>query len=81
MKTPITQEEWRNLKPGDGIKDKLERKWEIIRRDPMGNPDRLFARCPGHDVERLDWNGGQILDEEWAIIIELNDPSVTIVAQ
>ncbi|MBI2989566.1 MAG: hypothetical protein HYY51_00035 [Candidatus Magasanikbacteria bacterium] len=79
MQTPITQDQWRNLKAGDGFRDQHGRVWNVTRRDPGGNPDRLFAQCPGHREDRLDWNSNQILDEEWAIIMELNDPSVALV--
>jgi hypothetical protein len=78
MATPITQEQWQALEPGDRLKDKHDRLWEVIQRDP-GNNNRLLAKCPGHITDRLDWHDGQILDEEWAIIVELNHPSVTIV--
>lgn len=79
MKTPITQEQWRALKPGDGIRDVHGCIWRVTQRDPAHDPDRLFARCPGHDLDRLDWVDGQILKEEWAVIIELNQPGVMIV--
>jgi len=51
----------------------------VLRRDPHGDPNRLFAQCPGHDVDRLDWHDGQILDEEWGIIIELNHSLAKVV--
>ena len=78
-KTPIAQEQWRALRTGDGIKDRDGQIWKVVRRDQLGDPDRLFAQCPGYEVERLDWNGGQILGEEATIILNLNHPSVAIV--
>ncbi len=75
--TPISLADWQGLKPGDGIRDSMGRIWRVTRKSK--SPDRLYARCPGHDEDRLDWFEGQILEEEWAIVLELNDPSVTIV--
>lgn len=78
MKTPITLKAWRELKSGDGIKDKHGRLWIVRSRDRLGNSNRLFAKCPGYSEDRLDWVDGQILDEEQAIVIELNHSSVVI---
>jgi len=78
MQTPITRNEWRRLTPGDGIKDKHGRVWIVNARGARGNPDRLFAKCPGYPEDRLNWVDGQILDEEWAIVIELNNPAVVV---
>ncbi|MDP1813334.1 MAG: hypothetical protein Q8K92_02690 [Leadbetterella sp.] len=78
-RTPITQEEWRGLQKGKGIKDAHGRVWEVIGKD-SGNPDLLTARCPGHPADDLIWHESQILEkDEWAVIIELNHSSVTIV--
>ena len=78
-KTPITQTEWRDLALGNGIRDAHGRVWEVTRRDPGGNPDRLYARCTGCDEDRLDWCDGQILDDEASIVVELNQAGVSIV--
>lgn len=77
--TPITQDAWRGLEKGNGIKDAHGRIWEVVRRSTT-NQDLLYARCPGHDVDDLIWHNSQILEEgEWAVILELNHPSVSIV--
>lgn len=78
-KTPITQAEWRELVPDNSVRDAEGRVWKVTRRDPGGNPDRLYARCPGCCEDRLDWIDGQILDEEHGIELSLNQPNVAIV--
>lgn len=80
MQTPIKQGAWRNIKPGNGIKDSTGRIWKVTQRDPAGDPDVLFAVCPGHHEDRLLWCDNQLLDEEYAIVMELNSPSVAVVA-
>ncbi|MFA5107319.1 MAG: hypothetical protein WC497_03255 [Patescibacteria group bacterium] len=79
FRTPITQTAWRDLALGNGIRDAHGRVWEVTRRDPGGNPDRLYARCTGCDEDRLDWCDGQILDDEASIVLELNQAGVSIV--
>ena len=80
IKTPITQQEWRNLHPGSGIKDANGRIWTVTAGDYTGgNPDVLFAYCPGHGEEELQWQDEQIINDTQEVVIELNHHSVEIV--
>ena len=79
MKTPITQNNWQRLKKGDTIKDRKEAIWTVTKRDPDGNPNRLFACCKGCPEDRLDWHNNQIIDKEGTVVSELNHPSVVLV--
>jgi hypothetical protein len=76
--TPISESDWQGIKIGEGIQDSSGRIWRVTRLSKRLN--HLYADCPGHGEERLEWKNGQILDaEEWSIVMELNHPSVTIV--
>ena len=80
-KTPITQQEWRNLHPGNGIKDANGHLWTVTAGDFIGgNPDVLFAYRSGHGEEELKWEEGQIIFDDRIIAEEFNHPSVEIVA-
>ena len=81
METPITWEAWKNLKPGDGIKDAYGHRWTVTWKDPTRNLDRLYATRPGEQGEnRLEWHKHQIVDENREIVRALNNLSVYILS-
>jgi hypothetical protein len=82
MQTPITWEQWVSLKRGDMLKDADGGIWRVTSRDPHDPKVISIAYEDRGDEEGLvfDQRDNQILlGEEWAIIIQLNHPSVTII--
>ncbi|HOX60637.1 MAG TPA: hypothetical protein PLV72_01360 [Candidatus Magasanikbacteria bacterium] len=82
MQTPITWEQWVSLKRGDILKDANGGIWKVLSRDPH-NPRVISTVYEDRDDDEglvFDQMTNQILlEEEWAIIVELNHPSVTII--
>lgn len=83
--TPITREQWENAQPQkQGLRDSRGRVWKIVQN--IGKVEighRLLVRCPGHESEYMTmsgvFQGRHIIDEEIAIMLELNEEGAAII--
>ncbi len=77
FRTPITEKEWQELTAGDKIVDTYGRAWLV--HGWNNNKTWLDASCPEYGSTKLRWEEHQILDEEYGIVIELNQSPIKII--
>ena len=85
-KTRITLTEFQTAPKGSGIKDSHGRIWEF-KDEPQEVQDKDIWRtmqCPGYEEELIQHcrhypGGPHLIDEEHAILLELNHSSVKLV--
>jgi len=80
----ITKKSFAALKTGDKLVDKFGRRWEVMNNATVsGDTPKCMARYPGHDAEELRYldfgskNKG-VMDEEFALLVELNNPKAFV---
>ena len=71
---PITEKQFVAAKPGDAFVDKLGREWVVEKVIEGGPFPALMTRLEGNGQEKLIWYERKIVDEEYAILVELNCP-------
>lgn len=80
----ITFDDFNALKKGDKLVDKHGRRWAVLSNAFVYKAiTRCQVRCPQHAAEELrfiDLGPGNkgIMDEEIALLIELNDPKAFV---
>lgn len=70
----ITEKQFEAAKPGDAFVGKLGRKWAVEKVIKGGPFPALMTRLEGNGQEKLIWYEGKIVDEEYAVLVELNCP-------
>lgn len=82
-KSKITGEHFKNAKPGQALKDGCGRICEIhanLTEDKLY--PTLLISIPGYGTEEVSLHPEMgIIDEEWATMLELNDPSAEFIPQ
>ena len=74
----ITDEQFKKAGKGDGFKDICGRVWRVT--EAIGGAfSTLITYLEGYGREKLHLVDGKIVDEEFGIIIELNDPRAEFV--
>ncbi len=79
LKTSITEKEWQDLTAGDQIIDTWGRSW-LVHGWEDDNKTWLYVSClPQYGLTKLKWENGLILDEEYGIVVDLNQPQTEII--
>jgi hypothetical protein len=77
---PITENDFKKAKKGDGFKDIYGRVWKVTN-VIGGSFSTLMTELDGYGHEKLHLMDGKIMDEEFGIIIELNNSKAEFVSK